>query len=128
MRVHKKIFRSLPTWLLAIALATSPHVVRFLNRYGRLHQKPVGSPLAFKVQGMKCEACANGLKNAIESLSAAGDIHANVLFEEGVVYVDGNQKKEEVMLKGIAEVMGARGYHAERLEPKNDDAEVAAEE
>lgn len=74
-------------------------------------------PLAFKVQGMKCEACANGLKNAIESLSAAGDIHADVLFEEGVVYVGGNnkQKKDELM-KGIASVMEVRGYQAVPIE------------
>ena len=127
VRVHKRIFRSLPTWLLAIALASSPHIVRFLNRHGNLSHKPLGSPLAFRVHGMKCEACANGLKNAIESLSAEGDIHADVLFEEGVVYVDGN-KQREGLLEGIANVMEVRGYEIEPILTEKDDCKMPAQQ
>lgn len=113
-RVHKKIFRSLPTWILAITLASSPSIVRFINRYGNLAPtRQGGGPLAYKVQGMKCEACANGLKTAIESISATNSIHANVLFDKGLLLVEGGKREVEA---GIVEVMRARGYTAESIE------------
>jgi copper chaperone CopZ len=72
---------------------------------------------------MKCEACANGLKNALESLGEG--VHADVLFDEGMVYVKeegkatmalmGKEEAQAALERGIAEVMDERGYTSERV-------------
>lgn len=134
VRLHKNPWRSLPTWLVAVALASVPVLVRRLNRgglylgslsspssslLGNVPQRPV--MLQYSVRGMKCEACANGLKNALEALR--GDLQADVLFEEGVVFLvagvaRGVEEERgetaasvlQALEEGIAEVMEERGY------------------
>jgi len=85
---------------------------------------------------MKCEACANGLKNALEALR--GDLQADVLFEEGVVFLvarvaatgtgvqeEGNESAANVLQaleEGIAEVMEERGYSYHSTEPSRERA------
>jgi copper chaperone CopZ len=136
VRLHKNPWRSLPTWLVAAALASAPLLVRRLNRGGALTLGGLSSPsslqgrnvprpvmLQYSVRGMKCEACAHGLKNALEALR--GDLQANVLFEEGVAFLVAgvatglNEEGEEgetaasvlqALEEGIAEVMDERGY------------------
>lgn len=136
LRLHKNPWRSLPTWLVAVALASAPVLVRRLNRgglslgslsspsssslLGNVPQRPV--MLQYSVRGMKCEACANGLKNALEALR--GDLQADVLFEEGVVFLvagiatargETGEKETtasvlQALEQGIAEVIEERGY------------------
>ena len=143
VRLHKNPFRSLPTWLVAVALASAPLMVRRLNRGGALTLGGSSSPssldgrhvkgpvmLQYSVRGMKCEACANGLKNALEALR--GNLQADVLFEEGVVFlmagvatgVSGKGEEGETaasvlqaLEEGIAEVMDERGYSYHSTDP-----------
>jgi len=150
VHLHKNPWRSLPTWVVAVALASAPVVVRRLNR-GGFHLGSLSSPssssllgnvpqrpvmLQYSVRGMKCEACANGLKNALEALR--GDLQADVLFEEGVVFLaagvaargtgfqeEGNESAASVLQaleEGIAEVMEERGYSYHSTEPSRERA------
>lgn len=144
VHLHKKPLRSLPTWLVAVALASAPVLVRRLNRGGlsmgswssasSLHgTAPRPVMLRYRVRGMKCEACANGLKNALEAL---GDLRADVMFEQGVVLLeagvatateyhnsmtDGETATASVLQaleQGVAEVMHDRGYSYHSMEPR----------
>jgi copper chaperone CopZ len=80
---------------------------------------------------MKCEACANGLKNALEALR--GDLQADVLFEEGLVFLvagvatgfneEGQETAASVLQaleEGIAEVMDERGYSYHSTDPSRE--------
>ena len=152
IRLHKNPWRSLPTWLVAVALASAPLLVRRLNRgglnmgslsspssswLGNVQQRPV--MLQYSVRGMKCEACANGLKNALEALR--GGLQADVLFEEGVVFLmagvaatatgvndergEGDESAASVLQaleEGIAEVMEERGYEYHSTNPSRERA------
>ncbi len=127
VRLHHKPWRSLSTWIVALVLATSPAVVRRLNRGGSggLVAGAAGQPplllLQYKVVGMKCEACANGLKNALEALDT--DVHADVLFEEGVVFVEKKSMAADAALElGIAGVFEERGYTSEKVQQRNCEA------
>ncbi|GAB5034364.1 Hypothetical protein NocV09_01801390 [Nannochloropsis oceanica] len=136
IQLHKKPLRSLPTWLVAVALASAPVLVRRLNRgelsmgsfnlASSLHgTTPRPVMLRYRVRGMKCEACANGLKNALEAM---GDLRADVIFEQGMVFLvadvatatehrDGMTEGEtaaasvlQTLEQGVADVMHDRGY------------------
>ncbi len=147
IRLHRSPLRSLPTWLIAVALASSPAVVRAVNRRrglaaaaalasleqeqegplallpsaGKqppplLSSQPPQGPLVFRVTGMKCEACGNGLRNALEAM--VGGVKADVLFEEGVIYVERDGKREEGLLEAaVQSCVEEMGYVAERVLP-----------
>jgi copper chaperone CopZ len=161
IRMHRSPLRSLPTWLIAAALASSPVVVRAINRRRGLAalvegvpppQNPASAsagvaaagkgaqqldqgrqqldqgqraagPMKFRVTGMKCEACGNGLRNALEGMG--GGVRADVLFEEGVIYVErrggqqkgGDDEDEEDLEAAVQSVVEEMGYVAERVSP-----------
>lgn len=133
VRMHKDPLRSLPTWLIALTLACSPSIVRHVNRWGGLQQQQqqlfiehkeqqaaVALPLLkFKVEGMKCEACGNGLKNALQAIDGEDcGVQADVLFAEGIVYVDGRKTKKDGqgLEEAVVDVMRAKGYSCVRVD------------
>lgn len=119
IRLHRAPFRSLPTWFIAAALAGSPALVRAANRRRGLAaaveaEKAQVVPIQFKVTGMKCEACGSGLRNALEATSPG--VRADVLFDEGVVYVEQEGGTGELELEAaVRTVFEHRGYTAERV-------------
>lgn len=137
IRMHRAPLRSLPTWLIAAALASSPALVRAVNRRRGLaalaeertpaiaEPKTPAGPLKFRVTGMKCEACGNGLRNALEAMG--GGVKADVLFEEGVIYVERDAAKDERELEtAVQTVVDEMGYVCERVHTAAPISEVAA--
>jgi copper chaperone CopZ len=145
IRVHRNPLRSLPTWLIAAALASSPAVVRAINRRRGLaalasleeetqlelaKKQSQHGPLKFRVTGMKCEACGNGLRNALEAMDGGGGkVKADVLFEEGVIYIErdgaagGDDEGLEAAVQNCVEEMG---YVVERVLPASTRAAATA--
>lgn len=160
IRMHRAPLRSLPTWLIAAALASSPAILRTINRRRGLaarldepmvatadtrakpllalapdtpttvHQQQQQSqhlgPLKFRVTGMKCEACGNGLRNALEAMGS--DVRADVLFEEGVIYVErgGVGRNERELEAAVLTVVDEMGYVCERLLPVQQQSTATA--
>lgn len=116
VRLKRAVWRSVPTWLLALSLAFSPHVVKYFNR-AALHRAGAlantTTRYRLNVSGMKCEACANGLKRELDGLP--GVAATSVLFSEGLVEVEGQEGQEglegqDALLRRIQDVMDARNY------------------
>lgn len=166
IRVHRAPLRSLSTWLLAAALASSPAILRAVNRRRGLaalmgeeldaaagpgkmtaktqpapgpdgpaavqqQQVVVGSggPLKFRVTGMKCEACGNGLRNALEAMGPG--VRVDVLFEEGVIYVgrgEGAGRGERELEAAVMTVVDEMGYVCERVGGQQQAPAVVPEE
>lgn len=134
LRTYKQLWRSSPSWLVAVILTMFPTIMRHLNRGMGLRElimlsgslpceNKAASPtviLQYKVEGMKCEACANGLKLALQALQS--DVRARVFYEKGIVFLIRTQKGADQdvetardLERGVAQVMKERGYRC-RLE------------
>lgn len=162
IKLHRTPLRSLPTWLIAAALANSPAILRTVNRrrgLAALVQEPMVAtaatrakpqlalvpdapaatvqqqpppqsqhvgPLKFRVTGMKCEACGNGLRNALEAMGS--DVRADVLFEEGVIYVErgGVGRDERELEAAVLTVVDEMGYVCERVLPVQQQSTATA--
>ena len=110
IRRHRSPWSSLPTWALAIALSSSPAVVKWLNRRGlggEIRQGGVRYVLEFR--GLKCEACAHGLKRDLEALEGVGE--ARVLFSNRTqVVIEGKSGSSGFESLGVKELADRKGY------------------
>jgi len=116
-KIYNNILRSIPSWLIAIALSCSPHVVRMINQAGLAQDVP--SRYHYKVKGLKCEACANRLKRELEALPHID--RASVAFaESSEVVIDASPTRRRgpgvppspSIEKNISDLMDAFQYEA----------------
>lgn len=130
VRLKRTVWRSIPTWIVALALAFSPHAVKFINRAAASSASRQPQVYRLDVKGMKCEACANGLKRELDQLP--GVRVSSVFFSDGRVEVEGDGHGDGgALLDRIGAVMERRQYESVLLDDKEarppaDNARMAA--
>ena len=94
--------------LLALALTSSPELVRRWNLGGAKQQAPGFSLVQARVEGMKCLACAARLKQAVQMQLPEPGAACSVELESGLLSVY-NSSLSAAQLLGIVRTQGFQG-------------------
>jgi copper chaperone CopZ len=102
------------TLFLVIFLSSMPEMVRLVNESAKTHQKS----LILSISTLKCESCANRVKNVLKSLLFVADCQVFLANSTAVVFLRHDTKINPDVIHSLTEALLSNG-HFESVVVKN---------